>query len=226
MPVILLVDDDERIRAMVVESARDEDMEIVEAGDGLAALEALEQREIDLVILDVMMPMMDGWTALSHIRQTSTVPVILLTARAEEHDRLYGFDLGADDYVPKPFSPRELIARVKALLKRAGTGDAQTYISHPPLKIHLEARTVYIGDEKLNLTPKEYELIEMMAKHPMQVFTREQLLRVVWGYEFAGDSRTVDTHVKSLRERLGKHRSLIATVWGVGYRFDPPETTQ
>ena len=174
----------------------------------------------DLIVIDIMMPVMDGWTALRKIRQDSEVPVVMLTARNEEYDRLLGFELGADDYLGKPFSPKELIARIKALLKRSGSLEQDRQVlEFDDLLINAQAHLAWLSGNQLALTPKEYDLLAFMASRPGQAFTRDQLLNHVWGYDYLGDSRTVDTHVRSLRDKLGSHRYLVETVWGMGYRF-------
>ncbi|HPE16504.1 MAG TPA: response regulator transcription factor [Oscillospiraceae bacterium] len=220
MTRILLTDDDARIRTIVREYSQAEDWTFVEAGDGEEALKKFASGSFSLVLLDVMMPKLDGWSVLRQIRKTSTVPVILLTARNEEYDRLLGFELGVDDYIGKPFSPRELVARMKALLKRSGAhaaaGEAYVYEG---LRVDPAARTVQIDGEAASLTPKEFDLLAYFVSRPGVAFTRDQLLNHVWGYDFFGDARTVDTHVKSLRDKLGRYRELIVTVWGTGYRF-------
>ena len=217
---ILLADDDERVRSIVREYAQAEDWTFDEAGDGEEALRLFGAGGYALVVLDVMMPRLDGWGALKQIRKTSSVPVVLLTARNEEYDRLLGFELGVDDYIGKPFSPRELIARMKALLKRAGTaGSAAKVFALEGLRVDSSARTVQVDGESVNLSPKEFDLLAFFVSRPEVAFTRDQLLNHVWGYDFFGDARTVDTHVKSLREKLGPYRERIVTVWGTGYRF-------
>lgn len=220
MTRILLADDDARIRSIVREYAQAEEWTFDEAGDGEEALRLFHAGGYALVVLDVMMPRLDGWGALKQIRRTSQVPVILLTARNEEYDRLLGFELGVDDYIGKPFSPRELIARMKALLKRAGTaGSAAKVFALEGLRVDSSARTVQVDGESVNLSPKEFDLLAFFVSRPEVAFTRDQLLNHVWGYDFFGDARTVDTHVKSLREKLGPYRERIVTVWGTGYRF-------
>lgn len=218
---ILLVDDDPHIRAIVREYAQAEDWQFVEAADGFSALQLLEKESVSLLVLDIMMPRMDGWAVLKQVRKNSEVPVILLTARDEEYDRLLGFELGVDDYVAKPFSPRELIARMKALLKRSGAlvQDHQT-IRFNALQIDRAAHRVLVLDQPVALTPKEYDLLTFLASRPDRAFTRDQLLNQVWGYDYFGDARTVDTHVRSLRDKLGCCRNVIGTVWGTGYRFE------
>lgn len=218
---ILLVDDDPHIRMIIREYAQAENWQFMEAGNGEEALKLFAGTVFSLVILDVMMPRLDGWATLRVLRKDSAVPVILLTARDEEYDRLLGFELGVDDYIGKPFSPRELIARMKALLKRSGalTQDLQTLV-FGSMKLDLAAHHLTINGELVALTPKEYDLLAFLAARPGKAFTRDQLLNHVWGYDYFGDARTVDTHVRSLRDKMGECRTLIATVWGTGYRFD------
>ena len=222
MVEILLADDDSHIRAIIREYAQAEDWQFAEAADGFAAVKLLEERSFALLVLDIMMPRLDGWAVLKQLRKSSQVPVILLTARDEEYDRLLGFELGVDDYVSKPFSPRELIARMKALLKRSGALVLdQQVIRYQDLQIDMAAHRVLMAGQPLNLTPKEYDLLTFLAVKPDRAFTRDQLLNQVWGYDYFGDARTVDTHVRSLREKLGAYRNLVGTVWGTGYRFEP-----
>ena len=217
---ILLADDDPNIRTIIKEYSQAEEWEFVEAENGEEALQKLQADSFALIVLDVMMPGMDGWSVLKQIRKTSRVPVVLLTARNEEYDRLLGFELGVDDYIGKPFSPRELVARIKALLKRAGlTEHVSGIFSHEELHIDANAHIVKIGENNIALTPKEFDLLSLFVSRPGFVFTRDQLLNNVWGYDYYGDARTVDTHIKGLREKLGKYRELIVTVWGTGYRF-------
>lgn len=204
-----------------------EGFEIDEAADGTEALGLFRQQEYQLVILDVMMPKLDGWTVCREIRKTSQVPIIMLTARGEEYDKLFGFELGVDDYIVKPFSPKELLARMKAIIRRnaktehAGDRkDKPERIELEGLAIEFDARNVYIDGKSVSLTPKEYELLSFFVRNPARVFSRDQLLNSVWGYDFIGDDRTVDTHVKMLRESLGDYRKFIVTVWGTGYKFE------
>ena len=221
MVKILLVDDDPHVRSIIREYAQAEDWQFGEAGNGEEALRLFAEGGFALVVLDVMMPFLDGWGTLKQLRKDSAVPVILLTARDEEYDRLLGFELGVDDYVAKPFSPRELIARMKALLKRSGTLEtARQILVFGSLRLDLDAHIVTLAGRDLALTPKEYDLFAFLAGKPGRAFTRDQLLNHVWGYDYFGDARTVDTHVRSLREKLGECRGLIATVWGTGYRFE------
>jgi DNA-binding response OmpR family regulator len=218
---ILLVDDDPHVRAIIREYAQAENWQFTEAGNGQEAVMLFPDANYALVVLDVMMPRLDGWATLKLLRKDSAVPVILLTARDEEYDRLLGFELGVDDYVSKPFSPRELIARMKALLKRSGalSQDQQTFI-YGGLQLDLAAHTLSIDGEPVALTPKEYDLLAFFASRPGIAFTRDQLLNHIWGYDYFGDARTVDTHIRSLRDKIGACRSLITTVWGTGYRFE------
>lgn len=221
---ILIVDDEERIREMIREYISPEGFEIDEAWDGTEALRLFKQSQYSLVILDVMMPKMDGWSICREIRKTSQVPVIMLTARGEEYDKLFGFELGVDDYIVKPFSPKELLARMKAIIRRSvstGEGTAKAdRISFDGLVIEFNSRNVYVDGNIISLTPKEYELLNFLVQNPNRVFSRDQLLNSVWGYDFVGDDRTVDTHVKMLRESLGVYRKFIVTVWGTGYKFE------
>lgn len=222
MSKILVVDDEARIRDIIKQYLKFEGFEYDEACNGQQAVEMFNKEEFDLVIMDVMMPFVDGITALRMIREKSSKPVILLTAKGEEYDKVFGFDLGADDYVVKPFSPKELIARIKAVLKRTQTeiepkGQIYNYKNLYINPISYEAR---VNGQKLNLTPKEFELLVYFTNNKGIVLTRENLLNEIWGYDFYGDSRTVDTHIKMLRNNLAEYRELIKTVWGVGYRYD------
>lgn len=217
---ILLVDDETRLREMLKTYITHEGYEVVEASDGREALELFRDQEFALVVLDVMLPNVDGWTVCREIRRSSTVPIVMLTARGEEYDRLFGFELGVDDYMVKPFSPKELLARMKAIIRRSEQGyEMLERIAIQGLEIEFSSRTVTVDGQELALTPREYDLLSFFVQNQNQVFTREQLLNAVWGYDFAGDSRTVDTHVKTLREQLGIYRRFLVTVWGVGYKF-------
>ena len=220
MAKILVCDDDKDIVEAIDIYLTQEGYEVLKAYDGDEAIKVLKRNEVDLLIMDVMMPRLDGWGVLKQIRKSSTVPVILLTARNEEYDRLLGFELGVDDYIGKPFSPRELIARMKALIKRAGASQgAGAIYTLGGLRVDTAARTAQIDGEAVALSPKEFDLLAFFVSRPEVAFTRDQLLNHVWGYDFFGDARTVDTHVKSLREKLGAYREHIVTVWGTGYRF-------
>jgi DNA-binding response OmpR family regulator len=219
-----MADDEDRIREMIKEYTSLEGYDIVEVSNGLEALELFKQSKYSIVILDVMMPKMDGWSVCREIRKTSKVPVIMLTARGEEYDKLFGFELGVDDYIVKPFSPRELLARMKAIIRRSACaedeGSRGESAAYEGLKIEYNSRNVYVDGNIVSLTPKEYELLSFLTKNPNRVFSREQLLNSVWGYDFIGDDRTVDTHVKMLRESIGSYRKFIITVWGTGYKFE------
>lgn len=216
---VLIVDDEELMRNIIKDYCINEGYSISEASDGIEAIEAIKKDvDIDIIVLDIMMPNMDGYTAYKEIKKIRNVPTIILSARGEEYDKLMGFDLGVDDYLTKPFSPRELIARIKAILKRDNKiVDMYTYKG---LKIDKKAHSVYINDEEIELTPKEYELLIYFIENKKVALSREQLLGKIWGYDFFGDDRTVDTHIKTLRSRLGDYRDLIKTIRGVGYKFE------
>ncbi|GFR36850.1 DNA-binding response regulator [Insulibacter thermoxylanivorax] len=230
---ILVVDDEERIRRLLRMYLEKEGFLISEAKDGETALQMALDQDYDCILLDLMLPNMDGIDVCSKLRQTKNTPVIMLTARGEESNRVQGFEVGADDYVVKPFSPREVIYRVKAVLRRTAAGAAvandnrSNNIVFPHLVIEHDAHRVTAGGVEVNLTPKEYELLHYLASSPDKVFSREQLLKDVWNYEFFGDLRTVDTHIKRLREKLTKSSpeaaAMITTVWGVGYKLEVPK---
>jgi two-component system response regulator ResD len=216
MATILIVDDEERIREVVKEYCLMEKYDVIEASDGLEALEMVKNNDIDLIVLDVMMPKLDGLSAFSKIKEIKKIPTIILSARSEEYDKLVGFELGVDDYVTKPFSPKELMARIKVILKRKNGDDRFIY---KDLKIDFLGHAVYIKDKELKLTPKEYDLLVYFVKNQNVALSREQLLNKIWDYDFYGEDRTVDTHIKMLRNNLGKYRDLIVTVRGMGYKF-------
>lgn len=225
MQPILVMDDEERIRHLVRMYLESEGFTVEEAENGREGLDMFRKGNYELLIIDLMMPEVDGWRVCREVRQGSDIPIIMLTARGEEFDRVLGFELGADDYLVKPFSTKELMARVKALIRRtkgnfAGSNSTLVFGN---LCIEKEKHRVMIGDEIITLTPREFELLYFLAKNTGRVFSREQLMETVWGYDFYGDARTVDTHVKKLREKLTDPnvRAMIATVWGVGYKFDP-----
>lgn len=221
---ILIAEDEQGIREMINEYLALEDFQVDEASDGKIALDLLKENDYSVVLLDVMMPRVDGWTVCREIRKNKQTPIIMLTARGEEYDKLFGFELGVDDYVVKPFSPKELLARIKSVIRRSnldGNGiDKSNVVSFEGLKIDFDARNVSVDDEQITLTPKEYDLLSFFAQNKNKVFSREQLLNQIWGYDFYGDNRTVDTHIKSLRERLGQYRRFIITVWRTGYKFE------
>jgi DNA-binding response OmpR family regulator len=219
MARLLIIDDDLHLRKLVLTYAELEGFQCEEAETGREALAKIDAVSFDLLILDVMMPGIDGFETLAEIRRRSEVPVIMLTSRSEEYDKLLGFNLGADDYVQKPFSPKELMARVNARLKRAGA-KAGDKIRFGRLAVNPSARTAAMGETPLTLTPKEFDLLLKLVQNEGIVLSREKLLETVWGYDYFGDARTVDTHIKSLRERLGNYRKTIQTVWGVGYKFE------
>ena len=218
---ILVVDDEELIRNVIKEYLLIEGYEVIEAGDGLAAINEVKKENIDLIIMDIMMPKMDGYQAIKEIKEIKDIPCIMLSARKEEYDKLIGFDIGVDDYVTKPFSPKELVARVKAILKRS-IGESEKY-NFGSLSIDTKAHDVYVDNKKVNLTPKEYDLLLYLVNNKNIALSREQLLINVWGYDFYGDDRTVDTHIKTLRNNLGKYRNVIVTVRKVGYKFEYQE---
>ena len=224
MAKILIVDDEPRIRELIEEHLEHEGYQCTQASDGAAALAAVAAGGIDLVILDVMMPFMDGMTCLKEMRlRGMDVPVIILTACGEEYDKLEGLGAGADDYVVKPFSPRELVARVRAVLARTMRRDGQGAESFVfgGLAIDTASHTVTIDGEAVALTPKEFDLLVFLAANKGIALSREKILQQVWNYDYFGEDRTVDTHVKMLRSHLGKYRDFITTVWGVGYKFEP-----
>lgn len=228
MGSILIVDDEPKMRDLVKMYLERDGYKVTEAGDGEQALKLLNSSFFDLVVLDIMMPKIDGLSVCKEIRKHLDIPIIMLTAKGEEIDRVIGFELGADDYVVKPFSPRELVARVKAMMRRVGSrtnANDKAVLKFSGLTINTEAREADVDGNKLSMTPKEFELLTFLAKNPGKVYTREQLLEFVWGYDFYGDLRTVDTHVKKIREKLsrygdGQAASYISTVWGVGYKFE------
>lgn len=227
---ILVVDDEQGIRDIIKEYVVMEDYEIVEAVDGVEALNLMKSQEFSMVILDIMLPKMDGWTVCREIRKSSKLPIIMLSARGEEYDKLFGFELGIDDYMVKPFSPKELLARMKAIFARSDAREAvraeANRLQIKGLEIDFDARNVYLHKKLIDLTPKEYELLSFLIMNRNKVFSRGQLLNQVWGYNFIGDDRTVDTHIKMLRESLKDYRNWIVTVWGIGYKFEPEDTEE
>lgn len=219
MPKLLIVDDDIHLRKLVLTYAELDGYQCDEAENGQKAIEKVNTTLFDIVVLDVMMPGLDGFETLGEIRKESQVPVIMLTSRSEEYDKLLGFNLGADDYLPKPFSPKELMARIGAVLKRCGNKSRDKLI-FGELCISPGSRAVTVGEKAFSLPPKEFDLLLYLVQNERLVLSREQLLNKVWGYEYYGDVRTVDTHIKSLREHLGEYRKVIQTAWGVGYKFE------
>lgn len=215
---ILVVDDEKLIRNVIIEYLKLEKYDYLEASNGMDAIEIVKHNDVDIIIMDIMMPKMDGFKASSLIREISDAPIIMLSARDTELDKLNGFDLGIDDYITKPFSPKELIARIKAISKRINM-DNDMFI-YEALKIDYKAHSVFIGEKEINLTPKEYELLVYFIKNNNIALSRETLLSKIWGYDYYGDYRTIDTHIKMLRNNLGKYRDLIKTVRRVGYKFE------
>lgn len=216
---VLIVDDERKIRDVVKEYAKVSGMEAYEASDGLEAIKMVEEMDFDVVVMDIMMPNMDGYTAVTEIKKIKDVPMIMLSARVEEFDKLSGFELGIDDYVTKPFSPKELIARIKALASRAA-GKVHDVFTYGGLNLDVTGRTVSIDGERVSMTPKEFELLVFLMKHKDQALSRDVLLDKVWNYNYYGDYRTVDTHIKMLRQNLGVYRDYVVTVRGVGYKFE------
>ena len=216
---VLIVDDEKGIRDVIKEYCLFENYEVVEAENGLEAIDTVSANtDIDLVVLDIMMPKMDGYTTLKEIRKVSAVPVLMLSARSEEYNKLLSFELGVDDYVTKPFSPKELIARIKAITSRRNN-NTEKYV-YKTLEIDYLGHKVTIDNKEIKLTPKEYDLLVLFVQNKSIALSRETLLSKVWGYDFFGDDRTIDTHVKMLRNNLGKYRDLIVTVRAVGYKFE------
>lgn len=222
MPRLLIVDDEDKIREVVKEYAMFEGYEVAEAADGMAAIEAVknDKDDFDCIVMDIMMPRLDGYSACKEIKKISSVPVIMLSARGEEYDKLFGFEVGIDDYVVKPFSPKELMARVKVAIKRRSSAEPKDVITYKGLEINFAAREVTIDGKKAQMTPKEYDILFYLARNMNIAMSREKLLEEVWGYDFYGDDRTVDTHIKMLRNSLGPYRDLIVTLRGMGYKFD------
>lgn len=218
---ILIVEDESRMRRLISDYLKREGYSIIEAEDGKKAMEIFNAEEIDLIVLDIMMPEYDGWTVCREIRKTSKTPIIMLTARSEESDELFGFELGADEYITKPFSPKVLVARVKALLRRTYVED--TKLSYDGLEIDINGHRVFMDGKEIEMTPKEYELLYFMVQNQGTALTREQILNGVWGYDYYGDLRTVDTHIKRLRIKMKSKNSYIQTVRGLGYRFEVKE---
>ena len=215
MAKILVVDDEIKIREIIKEYAEFEGYEVAQAEDGMQAVEMVKNQDFDIIIMDVMMPKLDGYSACKEIRKIKQIPVIMLSARGEEYDKLFGFEIGVDDYVVKPFSPKELMARIRAVLNRASASQrTEDVIRYEGLEINFTAREVKIDGEKVSMTPKEYDLLFYLVKNMNIALSREKLLEEVWGFDFYGDDRTV------LRNSLGKYRNLIVTLRGMGYKFE------
>lgn len=218
---ILIVDDESRMRKLIKDFLAVKGFYILEAEDGEKALQVYEEnsQKIDLILLDVMMPKLDGWSVLRQIRQTSKVPIIMLTARGEEQDELFGFELGVDEYISKPFSPKILVARVEAILKRT-QGDTKEVKDYGGIEIDKEGRTVTVDGKVLELSLREYELLVYLVENENIALSRDKILNNVWNYDYYGDSRTIDSHIKKIRHKLGKRGKYIKTMRGVGYKFE------
>ena len=218
---ILVVDDEARMRKLVKDFLTIKGYQVIEAGDGEEAVEIFfQQKDIALILLDVMMPKMDGWQVCREIRETSKVPIIMLTARSEERDELQGFELGVDEYISKPFSPKILVARVNAILRRTLGNTAGDVIEAGDIKIDKAAHIVKINDKMIDLSYKEFELLSYFVENQGIALSREKILNNVWNYDYFGDARTIDTHVKKLRSKLGDRGEYIKTIWGMGYKFE------
>lgn len=222
---ILIADDEDRIREAIREYAEFEGWQVTEARDGMQAVELARTGQFDLAVLDIMMPRLDGFSACKEIRKHSTMPVLMLSARGEEYDKLFGFELGIDDYVVKPFSGKELMARIKAIVQRghavsALLADKQDCMKFGGLEVDFQGRRVLVDGSAAAMTPKEYDLLFFLVRNRNTAFTRDQLLSKVWGYEYFGDDRTVDAHIKMLRASLGNYRNHIVTLRGMGYKFE------
>lgn len=222
MKRLLIVDDEANIRLVVKEYAEFEGYEVAEAEDGMQAVELVKSQDFDVIIMDIMMPRLDGFSACKEIKKYKNIPVIMLSARGEEYDKLFGFELGIDDYVVKPFSPKELMARVKAVIKRSEHAAPANpdRLKFEGLEIDMAGREVYVNGKRVSMTPKEYDLLFYLVKNSNIALTRDKLLEEVWGYDFFGDDRTVDTHIKMLRNSLGEYRKFIVTLRGMGYKFE------
>lgn len=222
MKKLLIVDDEEKIREVIKEYAEFGGYEADEAADGMSAIGMVKLNDYDLIIMDIMMPKLDGFSAVKEIQKIKNIPVIMLSARGEEYDKLFGFELGIDDYVVKPFSPKELMARVNAVLSRVEPSDKNNVKieTYEGLEVNFEARTISVDGKRVELTPKEYDLLFYMIQNRNIALSRDKLLSDIWGYDFFGDDRTIDTHVKNLRSSLGPYRKFIVTLRGVGYKFE------
>ena len=222
MKKILIVDDEDGIREVIKEYAEFSGFEAEEAADGMSAIGMVKLNDYDLIIMDIMMPKLDGFSAVKEIQKIKDIPTIMLSARGEEYDKLFGFELGIDDYVVKPFSPKELMARVNAVLSRTNTTDriSRTIERFEGLEVNFTARTISVDGKRVDLTPKEYDLLFYMIQNRNVALSRDRLLSDIWGYDFFGDDRTIDTHVKNLRNCLGPYRKFIVTLRGVGYKFE------
>ena len=218
---ILVVDDESRMRKLVRDFLVKKDFIVLEAEDGAQAVDIFfSTKDISLIILDVMMPKMDGWQVCREIRELSDVPIIMLTAKSDERDELLGFDLGVDEYISKPFSPKILVARVEAILRRSGKAEAEEMLSAGGIEINKTAHEVSVDGKKIDLSFKEFELLSYFLENQGIALSREKILNHVWNYDYFGDARTIDTHVKKLRSKLGDKGDLIHTIWGMGYKFE------
>lgn len=221
---ILVVDDESRMRKLVKDFLTKKNFQVLEAGDGEEAMDIFyEEKDIALIILDVMMPKMDGWEVCREIRKNSKVPIIMLTARSDERDELLGFDLGVDEYISKPFSPKILVARVEAILRRTGQGSAEDVLSAGGIVIDKAAHLATVDGKTMDLSFKEFELLTYFLENEGIALSREKILNSVWNYDYFGDARTIDTHVKKLRSKLGDKGEYIRTIWGMGYKFEVGE---
>ena len=222
MAKLLVVDDEKGIREVIREYSEFNGHEVTEAEDGMTAVGFCKLNEYDLIVMDIMMPRLDGYSACKEIRKISNVPIIMLSARGEEYDKLFGFELGIDDYVVKPFSPKELMARINAVLSRNASRESDTpqVLKFDGLEIDIPGRTVTVDGERIELTPKEYYLLFYLVENKNIALSRDRLLSDIWGYDFFGDDRTIDTHIKNLRNNLGNYRDYIVTMRGVGYKFE------
>jgi len=219
---LLVVDDEQKIREVIKEYSEFNGYAVDEAEDGMSAIGLVKLNDYDLIIMDIMMPKLDGFSTCKEIKKIKDIPIIMLSARAEEYDKLFGFELGIDDYVVKPFSPKELMARVNVVLTRRNrqVSAAPEVLTFDGLEINIPARSVSIDGEKIELTPKEYDLLFYLVENKNIALSRDKLLSDIWGYDFFGDDRTIDTHIKNLRNNLGKYRDFIVTLRGVGYKFE------
>ncbi len=221
---ILVVDDESRMRKLVKDFLTKKNFQVLEAGDGEEAMDIFyEEKDIALIILDVMMPKMDGWEVCREIRKNSKVPIIMLTARSDERDELLGFDLGVDEYISKPFSPKILVARVEAIFRRTGQGSAEDVLSAGGIVIDKAAHLATVDGKTMDLSFKEFELLTYFLENEGIALSREKILNSVWNYDYFGDARTIDTHVKKLRSKMGDKGEYIKTVWGMGYKFEVTE---
>ncbi len=219
---VLVVDDESRMRKLVKDFLAKQNFEVLEAGDGEEALEIFfKEKDIALVLLDVMMPKLDGWQVCREIRNYSRVPIIMLTAKGDERDELQGFDLGVDEYITKPFSPKILVARVEAILRRSNRLMSEDVLSVGGIELDKSAHQVTIGGQSVELSYKEFELLAYFMENQGIALSREKILNNVWNYDYFGDARTIDTHVKKLRSKLGEKGEMIKTIWGMGYKFEP-----